>query len=462
MKKQNKIAFFNILSTMLLRGISMFTAPLFSRLLGTEGYGVVSLYTVWVGVAAIAFTLQTNGTLVNARIEYPEDQQHKYQSSVMTLSLLFFLLCSGVTIAFLPQVSALLKLHWVLILLILFHSFGSYCVNFLNSKFTYEFKADRNMYVSVGITLSTIVLSVILILLMPAHINYYGRVLALALVYGGMGIGVCTYVLLKGKTFYNKEYWTLALTLALPVVFYSLSDLALGQCDRVMLQQMMNESMVGQYSMAYNFGGIMFTIFGALNNTWTPFYFEDMKQKRQSAMRAQAGHFLELFTVLSVGFILLAPEVYHVFARWDFWAGTPLIPIFVTSYYLNFLCTFPVNYEYFHKKTKAVAVITVSTSVLNIGLNYVLIRQFGVAGAALATALSHGVQFISHYIYVRYILKKGDYPFGIRLWAKYVLAYFGMVAVVYLLEGTGLVRWGVGAAIGLWELWRIRKRKVLI
>lgn len=462
MKKQNKIAFFNILSTMLLRGISMFTAPLFSRLLGTEGYGVVSLYTVWVGVAAIAFTLQTNGTLVNARIEYPEDQQHKYQSSVMTLSLLFFLLCSGVTIAFLPQVSALLKLHWVLILLILFHSFGSYCVNFLNSKFTYEFKADWNMYVSVGITLSTIVLSVILILLMPAHINYYGRVLALALVYGGMGIGVCTYVLLKGKTFYNKEYWTLALTLALPVVFYSLSDLALGQCDRVMLQQMMNESMVGQYSMAYNFGGIMFTIFGALNNTWTPFYFEDMKQKRQSAMRAQAGHFLELFTVLSVGFILLAPEVYHVFARWDFWAGTPLIPIFVTSYYLNFLCTFPVNYEYFHKKTKAVAVITVSTSMLNIGLNYVLIRQFGVAGAALATALSHGVQFISHYIYVRYILKKGDYPFGIRLWAKYVLAYFGMVAVVYLLEGTGLVRWGVGAAIGLWELWRIRKRKVLI
>lgn len=462
MKKQNKIAFFNILSTMLLRGISMFTAPLFSRLLGTEGYGVVSLYTVWVGVAAIAFTLQTNGTLVNARIEYPEDQQHKYQSSVMTLSLLFFLLCSGVTIAFLPQVSALLKLHWVLILLILFHSFGSYCVNFLNSKFTYEFKADRNMYVSVGITLSTIVLSVILIRLMPAHINYYGRVLALALVYGGMGIGVCTYVLLKGRTFYNREYWTLALTLALPVVFYSLSDLALGQCDRVMLQQMMNESMVGQYSMAYNFGGIMFTIFGALNNTWTPFYFEDMKQKRQSAMRAQAGHFLELFTVLSVGFILLAPEVYHVFARWDFWAGTPLIPIFVTSYYLNFLCTFPVNYEYFHKKTKAVAVITVSTSMLNIGLNYVLIRQFGVAGAALATALSHGVQFISHYIYVRYILKKGDYPFGIRLWAKYVLAYFGMVAVVYLMEGAGLVRWGVGAAIGLWELWRIRKRKVLI
>lgn len=462
MKKQNKVAFFNILSTILLRGISMFTAPLFARLLSAEGYGIVSLYTIWVGVAAIAFTLQTNGTLVNARVEYPEDQQHKYQSSVMTLSLLFFLLCSAVTIVFLPQISALLKLHWVLVLLILFHSFGSYCVNFLNSKFTYEFKADRNMYVSVGIVLTTLVLSVILILLLPEEINYYGRILALSATYGIMGIVVCGYVLFKGRTFYNREYWTLALTLALPVVFYSLSDLVLGQCDRVMLQHMMNESMVGQYSMAYNFGGIMFTIFAALNNSWTPFFFEDMKQKRQAQMKAQAGNFLEVFTVLSTGFILLAPEVYFVFAGQKFRDGTMLIPIFVTSYYLNFLCTFPINYEYFYKKTKVVAVVTVASSLLNIGLNYVLIQVMGVAGAALATALSHGMQYAAHYVYVRYVLKKGDYPFGIRLWAKYAAAYFGVVAFVYLTPEAGILRWAVGAAIGLWELWRIKKRKVLI
>ena len=462
MKKQNRVTFFNILSTMLLRGISLFTAPLFSRLLGPSGYGVVSLYTVWVGVAAIAFTLQTHGTLVNARVEYPEEQQNAYQSSVMTLSLLFYLVCSAVVIAFLPQVSRMLKLPWVLVLLILFHAFGSFCLNFLNSKFTYEFKADKNMYVSVGLTLTTVVLSVILILLMPDSINYYGRILALSLTYGILGITVCSYVLSKGKTFYNREYWTLALTLALPVVFYSLSDLLLGQCDRVMLQWMMDTDMVGQYSLAYNFGGIMFTIFGALNNSWVPFYFDDMKQQRREAMHRQAGNFLELFTVLSVGFILLAPEVYHIFAGRKFWSGTNLIPIFVSSYYLNFLCTFPVNYEYYYKKTKAVAIITVGTSLLNLGLNYVLIGAMGVSGAALATAISHGVQFTCHYVYTRYWMKKGDYPFGIRLWAKYAACYFAMVALVLLTGQMGIARWALGAAIGLWELWRIRQRKVLL
>ena len=29
-------------------------------------------------------------------------------------------------------------------------------------------------------------------------------------------------------------------------------------------------------------------------------------------------------------------------------------------------------------------------------------------------------------------------------------------------DGLWLVRWGLGAAVGLWELLRIRKRKVLI
>jgi len=85
-----------------------------------------------------------------------------------------------------------------------------------------------------------------------------------------------------------------------------------------------------------------------------------------------------------------------------------------------------------------------------------------VAGAALATALAHGVQLLAHYVYVRYLLKKGEYPFGIRIWGKYFACYLAMVALVYLLPEAALFRWALGAAIGLWALWRVKKRKVLI
>lgn len=462
MKKQNRVAFFNILSTLLLKGISIFTAPLFSRLLGTSGYGVTSIYSIMTGGIAIAFPLQTQGTLVNARVEYTEDVQNRYQSSVMTLSMLCFTAFSAILLIFRDPFCELLKMNHTLVWLMLLQAFGTFSVSFLSTKFVYEMKAGRNMAISLGVTLVTLVLSVILVLSFPAEINYYGRILAISLTYGAIGIPACIWILFKGRTLYNRDYWKFCLTLAIPTVCYNLSDLILGQSDRVMLQNMLTASAVGQYSLALNFAGIMFTIFGALNNSWVPFFFDDFKKGEIHRVKSSAKHFLELFTVLSVGFLLLTREVYHVFAAEEFWEGTKLIWIFVSSYFLNFLCTFPVNFEYYYKKTKIVAVITITSSLVNIVLNYVLIRRLGMAGAAVATMLSHCLQVTMHHIYCRYLLGKGSYPFGLGFWGKYALIFVVAALGSFLLEGWVLARWGLGAAIGLWELYRIKKRKVLM
>ena len=77
MKRRNRVAMFNIMSTVLLNGISIITGPLFSRMLGTSGYGSLKIYNIWVSVVAILFTLQTHGTLVNARVEFPENEQKR-------------------------------------------------------------------------------------------------------------------------------------------------------------------------------------------------------------------------------------------------------------------------------------------------------------------------------------------------------------------------------------------------
>lgn len=462
MKRQNRVAFFNILSTLLLRGISIFTMPLFSRLLGTSSYGVTQVYNTWVSVFAIVLTLQTQGTLVNARMEYPEEEQNRYQSSVMGMSVLMYLLCSGIILCLLNPISNALKLSKFLVILMLVQAFGTFCVNFLNQKFVYEFKAGRNMLLSLGVTLTTLVLSVVLILQLPKEINYYGRVVAIAVTYGIIGIPVCIYILAKGKTIFRKEYWKFCIVLAIPTVFYNLSDLILGQSDKVMVQQILGTTAAGLYSAALNFGGIVFTIFTALNSSWCPFFFDDMKMGNRENVREKAKNYLELFTVLAVGFILLSKEVYQIFVDSSYWSGTKMIPIFVSSYFLNFLCTFPINYEYYHKQTKVVAVVTIGSSLVNVGLNFVLIQQFGMAGAALATMISHCLQLMLHYCYTRYILGKKDYPFGIQLWIGYTAAYFIVVIFSSVTYNFWPIRWLLGGGIGVWELLRIRKRKVLI
>lgn len=461
MKRQNRVAFFNILSTVLLNCISIITGPLFSRMLGTSGYGTLKIYNIWVSVIAILFTLQTQGTLVNAKVEYSEEEQKCYQSSTMSLSLFLFLLCSFVVLLFLKPISTLLKLDAPLIGLMLLQAFGTFCVNFLNTKNTYEFKAGHNMILSMAVTLTTLVLSIVLILQLPQEIKYYGRVTAIAATYGLIGIPVCIMILMQGKTLFNREYWKFCVALAIPAVFHNLSDLILGQSDQVMLQHMIDVDTVGCYGYAWTFGNIMFVIFGALNKTWCPFFFEEMKEGKRNAMMEKTRNFLELFTILACGFILLTPEVYHVYARQDYWSGTAVIPLFVASYYINFLCTFPVNFEYFHKKTKVVAAVTIFSSLMNVVMNFILIQVIGMAGAALATVISHGLQLMLHHLYCCK-LGRGDYPFPVKVWAKYALGYACVMILVYFTEDLWLVRWGFGAMLGVFELLRIKKRKVLI
>ena len=462
MKRQNRIAFFNILSVILLNGISLLTAPLFSRILGTGGFGVLKIYNVWASVAAILFTLQTQGSLVNARVEYPEDRQRQYQSATMALSLLTFLGCSGLVVVFLKPISALLKLEPMLIGFLLLQAFGTYCVNFLSTKYTYEFKAGRNMAISLAVTVVTLILSLVWILQLPQETRYLGRVAAIAVTYGLVGIPACIIILMQGRTLFHKEYWKFCIVLAIPAVFHNLSDLILGQSDLVMLQQLKGDSAAGLYGLAWQFGNFLFIIFGALNRTWCPFFFEEMKQGKREAMLEKTRNFLELFTVLACGFMLLTPEVYYVYGGSQYVESTAIIPLFVGSYYLNFLCTFPVNFEYYHKKTKVVAAVTIFSSLVNVALNYVLIKAIGMAGAALATMLSHGLQLLIHHVYTRFFLGKGAYPFPLDLWAKYGIAFLAVMGAVYLNADRWLVRWVMGACIGIAELREIRRRKVLI
>lgn len=132
----------------------------------------------------------------------------------------------------------------------------------------------------------------------------------------------------------------------------------------------------------------------------------------------------------------------------------------MSSFYLNFLCTFPVNYEFYYKKTGAVAAIAVISAVMNIALNWLFITRIGMIGAAIATVVSHSLQFLMHWLYARFAIHE-DYVFGAFQWLPYGAAFAGTVLLVYLTPNFWLLRWGVGALLGIWELWRIYRRKSL-
>lgn len=455
---KNRITLLNLASTIILQGLAFFTGPIFSALLGTNNYGIAAVYLTWVQIASTVFSLQAAGTIVLARVNFPMEDQEKYQSSVLSLSTLTYAAFSVLTIIGVVFASRWIDVSLPMVLLGLIHGWGLYCVSAMNSKFTYEFKAEKNFILSVATSVLTIGVSLLLIYMFPAEINYWGRIIGQSGVYAVIGILLFVYMLRAGRTVYEKSYWKFSLPLAIPTILHLLSHIVLNQSDKVMLQSLISNSAVGIYALACTFGGVLNTLWHAFNNSWVPFYYEYTRTGKIEEMKIHARNYTELFTILAMGFILLSREVFHLYAKSPFWEGTDLIPLFAIGYYFVFLYSFPVNYEFYNKKTKTIAIGTTLAAVCNIILNFVFILIWNIRGAVIATAVSHGLQFLFHYVCAKRI-QPGSFPFRLMEFFPGLLA-IGATCVIYIFtKDLWYIRWIVAAILGIYICIKIFKRR---
>ena len=455
----NRITFLNILSTVLLKGISLFTAPIISRLLGADNYGISSIYITWVVVFMTCFGLQTNSTFNIAKSKYPASMHESYQSSMIALSLFSFLAASILTLSFIKPMSLLLKMSPVMIILMLINAYGMFCVDALNVKNVMDFRAGRNLTLSLTISISTILFSILFILYIPKEINYWGRISAMSLIYGIAGVVITVDFFKKGKCFFSKEFWHFCLPLSVPIIFHGLANIVLEQSDRIMVQRIISNNAAGIYSLVASFASVMSAIWAALNNSWSPFFYEYARNNQVDEIKEHGKNYIELFTGITVGFMLLTPEVFRIFASQSYWSGMSMIPLLVMGFYFVFLYSFSVNHEFFNCQTKVTAIATVISGSVNVILNLIFISWLGTFGAALATMISHGLQFLIHHIAAVKLDSTFEYPFSLRMIAPYVAITFISALVMTAAPGNWIIRWVIGASIGAWLLYRICQRK---
>lgn len=266
------------------------------------------------------------------------------------------------------------------------------------------------------------------------------------------------HIIKSGKTIYKKEYWKFTLPIAIPTIFHLLANIVLNQSDKVMLQGLVSSSAAGIYALACTFGAVLNTIWSALNNSWVPFYYEYTRQNQIEEMKTHAKNYIELFTIIAVGFILLSREVFHIYAKPDFWTGTDLIPLFAVGYYFIFMYSFPVNYEFYNKKTKTIAIGTMFAAICNIALNYTFIKLYGIKGAVVATTVSHGLQFTFHFICAKGI-NQGQFPFKISDFILGLLTICITCVFYMFTKELWFIRWGIGAVMGVYLLIKMISRK---
>lgn len=452
----NKLILYNTLSTIILYAITFFSAPLFSRLLGTDNYGVVQVYNTWVSFFVVILGLYTRGTLSIAKVNFDDDEFVRYQSSVLCLSLTGFAIIFILMMIFHPIIVSFFGLDLKYLIIMLFQSFGTYCVYFINTKFTYEMKAKYNLMISVSLALVNFGLSYLLIKILRAEKLYTGRILGMAIPYTFAGVIVIAYVFKQGKTFFNKRYWKFCMSLCLPLIFHGISGIICASSDRIMIQKMIGLTAVGIYALAYNFANIMDSIWGALHNSWDPFFFEYVKNKQFEELQIRSVKYIRLFSCLSIGFILLTPEVFKIFASSEYWEGAIIIPVVVLSCYAIFVYAFAANYEFCFKRTDMVAIGSVIAGVANIILNFIFIKWLGYLGAAIATVLSNILLALVHILFAKKLVKD-KWVYNVKMFIPSIIGLSIACMLYYCFYSIWYIRWVTAMIVGIYMLWNIYK-----
>lgn len=457
-KNPNRLVFYNILSTVLLNAITLISAPLFSRMLGTENYGIVSVYNSWASVFCVLLSLQTRGTLAISRVTFEEEEYAGYESSAMTLSLVSAFLISAVCIVFKNMIVPFFGLSFVFFVLMLIQSFGQASIEFLNTKLTYSYKAGKNMLITVSLSILSILLSYILLVNWNRDNLYAARILGNTASYGIIGALSLVYVLKTGKTFYNRKYWGFCIPLCVPLIFHNIAGVILASSDRIMLSKMINDHEVGIYVLAYNFANILAAIWSALNNSWNPFFFDYYKQNNWTELKKRSSNYLTVFTCLTLGFLFLSPEVYKIFASKDYWEGLKVIPLIVLGAYTIFLYGLAANYEFAEKRTDIAAIGSAISGICNIILNLFLIRRWGFMGAAFATLIADLILLIIHMILARKLAKE-KWIYSMGFFFPAVAAVCAGTAIFYLSGSNWILRWLLAAVTGVYMLLHIWRNK---
>lgn len=434
------------------KGISFLTVPIFTRILSTTDYGIVTTYNSWIAILAMIMGFAIHMGIRAAFIDY-EEKIDDFLSVVTT----FTLLCGTVMSFFILAGSLLLKVSigLTLIVLCLLQGLATALIEnysmYLMMRYKYKFRTALMILPN----LISVVLSVFTIWFVVKTDLYMGRIVPTALVTFLFGLLTVVLVYRKSRLLFQADYLRYALGISMPLVLHGIALTLLSQSDRTMITWLASASQTGIYSLIYNFSMIATVITTSLDGVWVPWFTGKLKQGERKDINILAVDYINLMTYAMVAIILVGPEVVKILASEKYWEGICIIPPVVLANYVIFAYTLYVNIEHFHKKTLYITKNTIFAAATNIILNYIFIPQYGYVAAAYTTLVSYFLAFVLHSRYAKK-LEKNLYPF--RIFIRPLCHVLISMIAFYCFLDRGLVRWGIMVVYILAMFYRERKR----
>lgn len=454
MEKTNykKASTYYLIGNLFNKGIAFLTVPIFTRILSTTDYGIVTTYNSWVAILSMIMGFAIYMGIRAAFIDYRESID-----DFMSVATTFTLFSGALVCLFIGTCSLLINVNlgMTIIILCLIQGIASALIQNYSMYLMMQYKYRFRTVLMILPNLVAVIFSVVAILFVLKTDLYMGRIVPTALVNAGFGFLTVALVYKKSRVFFNREYLSYALKISMPLVLHGIALNILSQSDRTMITMLADASQTGIYSLIYNFGMIATVITTSLEGVWVPWFTERLKNREVSKINTLAKDYINLMTYAMIAVILVGPEVVKLLASRKYWEGISIVPPIVLANYVIFAYTLYVNIEHFHKKTTYITFNTIVAAVTNLILNYIFIRRFGYVAAAYTTLASYMVAFVLHASYAKKI-EPEVYP--LKTFARPLLHIFFAVILFYCFIDEGFIRWLIMMVYLLVMIYRERNR----
>jgi len=231
------------------------------------------------------------------------------------------------------------------------------------------------------------------------------------------------------------KYLAFSLSFGLPIVIHLLSGVMHSSIDRAILADMVSVAELGLYTLGYQVGMVMAIVTTSVNKAWQPSYYDVMESsdpKKDHHIRRTYNLWLIVMSLICTMGILWGGDILKLITPENFHGAAVVIPYVMLGYFFHGLYYFAVSPIFFHKRTTLLPWLTGSAALLNIGLNFLLIPQMGITGAALATTIS-----MFYHALVSYLVGKRLHYHGFNLTATAVISLamvFAFIGPLYVKE----------------------------
>lgn len=417
-------------------GISFLLMPLFTRIMSKEQYGIVTDYNSWHYIIEVfaVLGLASVGSFNVGLNEY-RDRRDRFVSSMLIMANLATLTVFVFIFAIKGIAVSDFILSWPLLICMFIGFLFSPATTFFLARKRYEYKYRTGAIVTIGSIIAIQGLAVILVIIFgedPAELAETTETVTqttaglqssewkvLGTLIGTLIFGIPLYLYQMKRGIKNKENNSAIGTVTtaasestrttlqmmkemfiftLPLLPHYLALHVMNGADRIMVGKLDSVSSEAVYGVASSLGLAAATVWTAINGSLQPYIFGKLNDEDTASVRKTTKYLLAFYAGLCVVVSLMAPELLMILAPAKYSDGLAAIPPIIGMAFLNALYNVYASIEFYHKKSVGIAVATIVSAGLNIGLNAWLIPIYGLPAAAYTTLIANAVLTFCHYI----------------------------------------------------------------